>query len=65
MELKPTYEESIDSFRDSYLSLKISMILKVHSMFFHIKDFCSEDNKGLGYYSEKSMESVHFDFLST
>ena len=63
--LNAHYMRSIDKFKTYYLDLNISVTPKVHAVFYHIIDYCSEHKRGLGFYSEQAMESVHFDFLST
>ena len=64
-ELKPTYAESIMKFKSEYLTLNISVTPKVHAVFFHIKDFCAQQKRGLGFFCEQAIESVHFDFDCT
>lgn len=63
--LKPTFKKDINDFRESYLSLDISVTPKVHAVFFHVEEFCNKHNKGLAFYSEQAMESVHYDFSTT
>lgn len=60
--LDPQYITYINNFKKSYLDLDISVTPKVHSVFFHIEEFCSKHHKGLGWYSEQAMESVHYEF---
>lgn len=60
--LKPKYIQYISDFKRSYCDLNISITPKVHSVFFHVPDFCSKVEKGLGFYSEQAIESVHSDF---
>lgn len=61
-QLNPSYRESIKKFKSSYLALGISVTPKVHAVFYHIEDFCENSKRGLGFYSEQAMESVHSDF---
>jgi hypothetical protein len=63
-DLDPNFGFYIDSFKQSYLSLNISVTPKVHAVFFHIAEFCNKTQQGLGFFSEQAMESVHFDFNS-
>lgn len=63
--LKPNYLDSIETFKKSYCDLNISVTPKVHAVFFHVPDFCTKTNKGLGSFSEQAMESVHCDFKKT
>lgn len=65
IKLKTDYLEKISIFKKSYLSLQISVTPKVHAVFYHIEDYCSEHKKGLGVDSEQAMESVHHDFKTT
>ena len=60
--LKPTFKTSIKEFERSYLMLGISITPKVHTVIKHVEDFCKKHGKGLGFYSEQAMESVHHDF---
>lgn len=65
VELDPKYCKKIDSFKNSYMDLSISVTPKVHAVFFHVQDFCSGKKNGLGFFSEQAMESVHHDYLTT
>lgn len=60
--LNPNFIKHIQDFQKSYVDLKISITPKVHAVFYHVKDFCHEHQKALGYFSEQAMESVHFNF---
>ncbi|KAJ6639768.1 hypothetical protein Bhyg_12515, partial [Pseudolycoriella hygida] len=60
--LNPEYDKSIDKFKKSFMDLKVSVTPKIHAVFFHIKDFCSRHQNGLGFYSEQAMEAAHFEF---
>lgn len=63
--LDPMYLTHIANFKRSYLDLGISVTPKVHAVYHHIKDFCSKNQHGLGFYSEQTIESVHHDFSTT
>lgn len=63
--LKSNNTKSIDDFRKSYCNLNIPITPKIHAIFFHVSDFCTKTGRGLGYFSEQSVESVHADFKST
>lgn len=65
MQLRSSYEKSIDAFKIAYLSTDLNVTPKVHCVFYHVKDFCSEVGRGLGFYSEQTVESSHHDFLNT
>lgn len=62
--LNPDFSTHILNFKKSYLELEIAVTPKVHSVFYHVNDFCYEHQKPLRYFSEQAMESVHFDFKS-
>ena len=61
-DLKPKFARSIEKFKISYLSTNISVTPKIHAIFFHVLDFCQENNHSLGFYSEQAVESIHHDF---
>lgn len=63
--LNPKFEDYIIQFRKSYVDLKINITPKVHAVFFHVTYFCSKMHRGLGFFSEQAMESVHSDFQKT
>lgn len=62
--LHSDFVEKIEAFKQSYLDLNISVTPKVHGVFYHVIDFCTKHEKGLGLYSEQAMEAVHFEFKS-
>ncbi|CAH0560526.1 unnamed protein product [Brassicogethes aeneus] len=64
-ELDPNYQMYINQFKTTYLNLNISVtpwFAKVHAVFYHVAESCKKTGRGLGYYSEQAMESVHHDF---
>ncbi|KAJ8672767.1 hypothetical protein QAD02_004027 [Eretmocerus hayati] len=63
--LDSKYVSYIKKFRCSFLDLGISVTPKVHAVFNHVKYFCEKVGRGLGFYSEQSVESVHADFKTT
>ena len=63
--LHDNYVQCISAFKKSYMSLAIPVTPKVHTIFFHIIDFCSKRNRSLGYFSEQASESLHSNFLPT
>lgn len=63
--LKPNFDIFINQFQESYLELKISVTSKIHTIFFHVKQFCQHYGVGLGFFSEQAFESVHYDFNQT
>ena len=62
--LDPSFKTAIEDFRNSYLQLNIPVTPKLHVVFFHVPDFGDRTQKGLAFYSEQAMESVHADFKS-
>lgn len=60
--LEPTFDKSIEKFRQNYLSSGLSVTPKIHAIFFHVLDFCQEKSHSLGFYSEQAVESIHHDF---
>lgn len=63
--LHDDYIDAINHFKYSYLDAGISPTPKVHSIFYHIQDFCSRKNSALGLWSEQAGEAVHSDFKET
>lgn len=67
--LDPNYEKYISEFRASFLFLGIPITPKLHIIFEHISQFMKLMKdlgwypRGLGWYSEQAMESVHKDFM--
>lgn len=64
-DLKSNFDVFIDDFKDSFMKLNISVTSKVHTIFFHDKEFCNHFGVGLGFFSEQAFESVHHDFNQT
>lgn len=62
--LDPNFEISLLNFKDSFLDLNVSVTPKIHAVFYHVGDFCRKHQKALGFYSEQTMEAVHFEFKS-
>ena len=63
-DLLPSFKEDIDKFRAAYMELEIPITPKVHIIFDHVSQFCQEEGKGLGIFSEQASESIHADFSS-
>lgn len=55
--------EAIESFREAYCALNISVTTKVHLVFDHVFPECLKHGRGLGVTSEHTFESLHRDFL--
>ena len=59
----------MDEFKNIYLELEnITVPPKVHILFNHVEEYISKfgiDQKGLGFYSEQTGESVHQKFEQT
>lgn len=62
--LKEDYDIYISRFKESYIALHIPITPKVHAVFFHVPDFCAKVKRGLAFYSEQAVESLHSDFKS-
>lgn len=60
--LQPDFREKIRNFQNAYLQLPLNVTPKVHSIFFHIPEFCASVGRGLGHYSEQVIESLHHSF---
>lgn len=62
--LDPQYISYISKFKQSYLDLGLGVNVtpKVHSVFFHVEEFCSQKQEALGFYCEQSIKSAHFEF---
>jgi hypothetical protein len=60
--LDERYAQYIDDFFDSVNEMNIPMTNKMHVLLFHVKDFINHHNCSLGYFSEQTVETVHFDF---
>ena len=61
-QLQQDFLRKIDEFRKSYAQLHIPVTQKVHAVLFHVPEFCTLKNQGLGPWSEQTSESVHHDF---
>lgn len=64
-DLKASFKDDIEAFRNDYLDLEISITPKVHAVLFHITEFCMKEESGLGKFSEQASESVHYNFKTT
>ena len=63
--LDSSYKEKIGKFKNIYMQLGLRVTPKLHTVFFHIADFCESRGLGLGFWSEQASESVHADFKKT
>ncbi len=63
--LKPNCGDCIDRFKQNYQDLSLTITPKIHVVFDHVREFCTETGKSLGSYSEQASESVHADFKRT
>ena len=63
------WKKTLDEFKNIYLELEnITVPPKVHILFNHVEEYISKfgiDQKGLGFYSEQTGESVHQKFEQT
>ena len=64
IEVFKTFDEVVASCygKRCYTKLKISIMHKVHAVFFHVSEFCGLKEMGLSPCSEQASESVHYDF---
>ena len=53
-DLETSYKDDINEFREEYLKTGMSITTKIHIIFEHVEEFCTEHNKGLGHYSEQA-----------
>ena len=53
-ELEESYVDDIAEFKEEYVKTKMSITTKIHIIFEHVEDFCTEHGKGLGHYSEQA-----------
>ncbi|XP_065641664.1 uncharacterized protein LOC105847267 isoform X1 [Hydra vulgaris] len=60
--LDPDYESKISKFKQSYIRLPISVIPKVHAVFYHVPQFIKIKKTGLGLFSEQATEALHSNF---
>ena len=61
-ELIENYQDAIQQFRIGYMNLNISVTPKVHAVMYHVEEFCSLTEKGLGAWSEQTSESLYHEF---
>ena len=65
MELSKDFKVLIKKIATTFGKLGMSVTPKFHAVFVHVSQFLERHktlNKGLGYWSEQSSESVHQDF---
>lgn len=62
--LDKNFSVLICNFKKSYMECGAPITPKVHAVFYHVEDFCTKYQIGLGFYSEQAVESVHSDFDS-
>lgn len=60
--LKDTFEKDIEEFKKYYGDLDVKVTPKVHAIFYHVTQFCKKSNRGLAFFSEQAVESLHHDF---
>ena len=60
--LRDDYKDRISTFRENFEVLRLRPTPKIHSIFFHVSEFCDLKQSGLGTWSEQAFESVHSDF---
>ena len=62
MVLDQKYNAYINIFKDIYKDLGISVTPKVHILINHVPEFLKKHNRSLGWYSEQTLGSIHYDF---
>lgn len=65
MDLVDGYPQAINEFCDSWIALELPVTPKFHIMKFHVAEFCASANKGLGQFSEQTIEAIHQNFTKT
>ena len=53
-DLKKSYIDDLHEFKEEYIKTGMSITTKIHIIFEHVEDFCTEHQKGLGHYSEQA-----------
>lgn len=64
-ELDPKFTIYIQIFEKSFTDLEIPLTPKIHALIYHVPQFCVEHQRGLAFFSEQAVESVHADFKKT
>ena len=64
-EVSPDYNVHIESFKESYMDLGISITPTVHTLFKHVKQWYDRHgtSHGLGYFGEQATETAHTDWM--
>ena len=57
-ELHPDFEKKPEKFTEAYLSLKINVTPKIHSVMHHVTEFCHLTGVGLEPWSEQCREVI-------
>ena len=62
-ELDDDFLTIIDDFLRAFMKLtNVSVTPKVHAVFYYVPEFCLFAGRGLGSYSEQTVEAVHSEF---
>ena len=65
MTLNDNFVKKIEHFKKSYLDLpQCSVTPKVHTAFYHVKQFIDHKKTQLGIYREQATKSIHHIFVS-
>lgn len=56
------YVNVIQQFKNDFIQLDITVTPKIHSIFYHIEQFCKNEGSGLGKFREQASEVIHADF---
>ena len=60
--LEGDFKEKIEKFKDSFLSLPVTVTPKAHAVFYHISEFIDRHGSALGLFSEQATETMHSKF---
>ncbi|XP_065668590.1 uncharacterized protein LOC136088569 [Hydra vulgaris] len=60
--LEGDLKEKIEKFKDSFLSLPVTVTPKAHAVFYHISEFIDRHGSALGLFSEQATKAKHSKF---
>lgn len=61
-DLNEDYKDKISKIKNDYMQLEISVIPKVHAVFFHIQEFCDLTGSRLGTWNEQLVSHYNQEF---
>ena len=62
MLLESNFEKTIQDFRYSCEEINISIMPKLHIIFYYVMDFIKAKEEPLGLYSKQAAEAIRYDF---